>query len=429
MQTNTDIDYKNNLFEHPELTRLVGEPSTATLITLQAEIRDNAQSVQSDLAGGEHGHLGLVCTPEAYHSLVPNAPPYVRPVNPGRLVVDERLTQYQIAQVRDEHAESTRVFREVLGVERAIIQQMVVAIEPKFLRALRTPGTNKLTQSIPDILTHLFTTYGDVTPQDLRELTSRVENLTFPPSEPVDTIFSEIDDLAAIAEIASAPITSTQKVNMAYIHFQKLQIFKTALHKWDEKPAQEKSWDNFKLHLRAAHKALRRTGALTIEETLNREELMNLVTDGMAQAFSQMQPSFNEEAGINNNINTPSLDNSVEPPAMTTIDTASQSANATTVSDLTVRTLQRQMDMLQTMMNQMQGMSSNNNPTSTRRGGRARHQNSSTTNPNQCKYCWTHGLCNHYGRDCRTKADGHQDNATKENRMDGSMRNIPLADQ
>ena len=117
MQSTTDIDYKNNLFEHPELTRIVGEPSTATLITLQAEIRDNAQSVQSDLGGGEHGHLGLVCTPEAYHSFVPNAPPYVQPSNPGRLVVEEGLSQYQIAQVRNEHAESTRVFREVLGVE------------------------------------------------------------------------------------------------------------------------------------------------------------------------------------------------------------------------------------------------------------------------------------------------------------------------
>ena len=38
--TTIDIDYKNNFFEHPELTRIVGEPSTAMLITLQAEIRD-----------------------------------------------------------------------------------------------------------------------------------------------------------------------------------------------------------------------------------------------------------------------------------------------------------------------------------------------------------------------------------------------------
>ena len=76
--TNTqDINYKNNLFEHPELTRIVGEPTTATLITLQAEISDNAQSVQSDLGDCANGHLGLVCSVETYQALVPGVQPYV----------------------------------------------------------------------------------------------------------------------------------------------------------------------------------------------------------------------------------------------------------------------------------------------------------------------------------------------------------------
>ena len=66
MSSPTDKDYKNNIFEHPELTRIVGEPTTAMLITLQAELCDNAQAVQTVLGDGAHGHLGLVCTPQAY---------------------------------------------------------------------------------------------------------------------------------------------------------------------------------------------------------------------------------------------------------------------------------------------------------------------------------------------------------------------------
>ena len=148
---------------------------------------------------------------------------YVRPENPGRLeVAQDELTKFQIAQVRAEHAEETRIFYKVLGVERAIIQQMVVAIEPKYLQALHTPRTNKLNCNIPEILDHLFTTYDDVTPSNLRELALHVENISYPPSKPVDPIFVEIDDLAAITDIASAPIRSTQKINMAYIHFQKM---------------------------------------------------------------------------------------------------------------------------------------------------------------------------------------------------------------
>ena len=88
------------------------------------------------LGGGEDGHLGLVCTPEVYQDLVPTAVPYIRPENPGRLQLDQGLTQYAIAQARDVHAETTIVFREAIGVERAICQQLVTAIEPKYLRAL-----------------------------------------------------------------------------------------------------------------------------------------------------------------------------------------------------------------------------------------------------------------------------------------------------
>ena len=35
-------------------------------------------------------------------------------------------------------------------------------------------------------------------------------------------------------------------------------------------------------------------------------------------------------------------------------------------------------------------------------------------------YCWTHGAGNHKSADCCNKKDGHKDNATFDNRMDGS---------
>ena len=48
MNLTQDIDHKNYFFEHPELTQIVGEPSAAMLITLQAEVRDNAQCDKFD---------------------------------------------------------------------------------------------------------------------------------------------------------------------------------------------------------------------------------------------------------------------------------------------------------------------------------------------------------------------------------------------
>ena len=59
-----------------------------------------------------------------YATLVLEAEAYVRPKNPGRLQLEEGLTQHQIVQRRDEHVEATRVFREVLGVNRALREQI-----------------------------------------------------------------------------------------------------------------------------------------------------------------------------------------------------------------------------------------------------------------------------------------------------------------
>ena len=38
------------------------------------------------------------------------------------------MTQYKITQLRDQHMEETSVFREVIGVERALHQQLVTSI-------------------------------------------------------------------------------------------------------------------------------------------------------------------------------------------------------------------------------------------------------------------------------------------------------------
>ena len=88
--------------------------------------------------------------------------------------------------------------------------------------------------------------------------------------------------------------------------------------------------------------------------------------------------------------------------------------------------------MLQSMMDQMQCLPINNNNSGNGNYGRRSRNNCQhiqLRSPNQCKYCWTHVLCNHFGRKFRSKADGHQDEATKENRMGDSVRNIPLAEQ
>eukprot|EP00957_Ditylum_brightwellii_P148425 11299954-Ditylum_brightwellii.AAC.1 len=46
---NYTVDYKNTVFEKPELTHIHGEPTMANLLTLRNELRANAQVVSTTL--------------------------------------------------------------------------------------------------------------------------------------------------------------------------------------------------------------------------------------------------------------------------------------------------------------------------------------------------------------------------------------------
>ena len=83
----------------------------------------------------------------------------------------------------------------MLAVERTLIQQIVAAVDQQILKALRDPVTNKITCTIPEILTHLFNTYGHVTPAKLYKLKQNIETMTLSPKELVNTLITEIDDL------------------------------------------------------------------------------------------------------------------------------------------------------------------------------------------------------------------------------------------
>ena len=92
--------------------------------------------------GGAHGHLGLTLSPRRY-ALIINAP-YNRPTHPEQLIIPAGTTQHMARTIQDQHTERLRLFREVTGVENALKQQIVAAVEPQYLEAIRNQVTGKL---------------------------------------------------------------------------------------------------------------------------------------------------------------------------------------------------------------------------------------------------------------------------------------------
>ena len=64
--------------------------------------------------------------------------------------------------MQDLHQEALRVFIEVNAVDKALIQQIIEAIEPKYLSALRDRMTNSIKIPVFDVLQYLENSYSNV---------------------------------------------------------------------------------------------------------------------------------------------------------------------------------------------------------------------------------------------------------------------------
>eukprot|EP00957_Ditylum_brightwellii_P020904 1576335-Ditylum_brightwellii.AAC.1 len=242
----TTDDYQNTVFETADLTKIYGEPTMATLLTLQNKLKANVQSVQSTLGGGNNDHLGLVLTTAAYEH-IPGTTPYTRPTQP--------------------------------------VPNLPAAVDKKYFKAIRNSSSNNIMLSIPAILDHLLDNYRDVTAEELRGLCAQVKNLSHDICKPVDNIFTEIEDLEEIVKLSKDPITEQQMISIAYLIQQKNAKYRMDLKEWNRKAHPLKTWADFKSEFCTTQKELCKTGELTVEDSVNHNELANMVTEGTQQAF------------------------------------------------------------------------------------------------------------------------------------------------
>ena len=87
--------------------------------------------------------------------------PYVNPSLPTLNTVTTD-TQFILAQKRHQYEMEMLTYRKSIAVNRILIQQIVSAMDEKFLKALRDRHTNRIIMDIADILIYLFDNYGDI---------------------------------------------------------------------------------------------------------------------------------------------------------------------------------------------------------------------------------------------------------------------------
>jgi type II secretory pathway component PulJ len=424
------INYRETYFEFPELTKLPGEPTCESLFRLRNELKANAQSVYSNLSDGAHGHLALVLS-DAQYALITDTP-FNRPTHPGALAIPAPTTAAMATVLKEAHQESLRLFREVQGVEKALIQQIVQAVESPYLASIRDRASNSLQGTVRQILEHLQTVYGRVSPQMLEDREQELRNTTYNTQYPIDTVFNAVEDYVDFAELGSQPLTQRQIIAKAYVILNKTRRFRNDITEWNRRPEVDKTWVNFKTHFRRAHQEFRETTDVTLEESDLRRNNANLVQ----QVVAGIQDAMVSETPPTNDPNA---------------EIIAQMANSATRSSEVQQQLQTQLQQMQQAMGLLQTQLSNQTynqyqPSGGRntygyqgqsghgnyqgyqgrggegrgRGGRGQYRTRNTS-----IYCWTHGGSGHTSANCKAKVTGHQDCATFQDKMGGSTRNCP----
>ena len=144
----------NNSFVNPTQNKIHGYPAFVSLTKLKKQLKINAQSVFSDLAGGSHGHLGLVLAPEEY-ALVSQTP-YDFPAHPGEFTLQRNTASDEAMIHWETYYEHLRTCREAVKVQKALIKQIIAAVEDQFLEEFLDYIIKDMTRAIQEILTYLF---------------------------------------------------------------------------------------------------------------------------------------------------------------------------------------------------------------------------------------------------------------------------------
>jgi hypothetical protein len=113
------------------------------------------------------------------------------------------------------HSTSNSRFEICQATEKALVAQIVEAVDPIYIRALLNRATGQYSSSIRAVVTHLFTTHGKIMPQQVKAKEQEAYGMHYIILQPVDTVFNNINDLSDLEEHANSPMSAQQQIDLA----------------------------------------------------------------------------------------------------------------------------------------------------------------------------------------------------------------------
>ena len=243
--TVTTVEKYIETFPIPTLSRITGTPTYESVKTLNEELNANATIIVTTRGGGAHGCLALTVSPATYATL--SETPFETPVLPDP-VNPEGITGPQIAEANRQYEAQKTEFHSYVNLQNALKKQLVGAIEPLYLQALRQPYVGYANVTTFEMLRHLYESYADISADDLETKDSKMKEPWYP-NQPFEQLVKQIQDAIDLADHVGVPYTPQQIVNVAYNLVERTGMFEIDCRVWREREATEeepKNWTTFK---------------------------------------------------------------------------------------------------------------------------------------------------------------------------------------
>jgi hypothetical protein len=381
---------------HPVLPTVQGEPDYQTIHATRKFLQANSRAIDTHLGRGTLGHLGLIVSDASYAMIAPETADeptlWITPQAPGRAPATMDGTAAQISAACHIWDEDVQTYRTCTSVQQAFKKQIIRVFEPMYLDILNDNMVGYANISARGMLDHLFETYGNITAVNL-EINFEHMRRAWYPQQPVETLFKQIQDCADYSEAGGVLISHPQQINVGYAKIFATGHFMSACHRWNKKPAAEKTWAQFKSHFAAAHRQ-----------------------------HKQMQGESAATAGYHsaNAVVTRNEDQMAEATIGALPNMATETAADRVVVAALTQANSHLAKQLEDNANELRELKALLDKEQREKHGPRRF------NPSASNYCWTHGYkvgSTHTSLTCKLPRPGHKTEATRANNMGGSQAN------
>ena len=392
--------FKTRSEDMPRISTSSTKPNYTSLKNFQDALDANAMSVMS--YSTELGHLALTRKPEEFTAANNNVS-FVTPTNPGNAPTLPSMSTRSSPTDPFEAQEVLRLFKfqqaqytRYRNTSTALKNCIINAVDDEYTEKLKKKITGYATVTPLELLTHLWTNYGEVGENDLKPNEARMKAQWNPPT-PIETLFKQLENGQEFAAEGNEKIDDSILVRYGYDNVVATGVFTKYCTKWRERASDKKSWDEFRECFTKWDKE--RTDSMTTEEaSYSANKVQELVQAGIAKEMESMQ---NHMAAWCQAISDETTNANQPPPSP---PAPSAAMNALTEADL------------DKIVNRLK-VKSTLAPTTYTNVAQGKDDKG-----RDITYCHTHGWTrnlDHNSKTCTRRAEGHKEAATLTNKMGG----------